>query len=91
MSETNSHPPVELRRISLRASLAEHAGTPFLDIPAPKVPSVAALRAGIAETYPELGEVLVGCLLISGDRVLGEDDTVPAGEPLALVPPMRGG
>ncbi|WP_321504903.1 hypothetical protein [Breoghania sp.] len=91
MSETKLHPPVEFRRVRLRASLAEHAGAPFLDIPIPAVPSVAALRAGIAEARPELGDVLAGCLLISGERVLGEDEVVPADEPLALVPPMRGG
>lgn len=85
------HPPVDLRRIKLRASLAERAGSPFLDIPAPDIPSVAALRASIAQAHPELGDVLAGCLLVSGDRVLGEDDTVPADQPLALVPPMRGG
>ncbi|MEI2387137.1 hypothetical protein [Breoghania sp. JC706] len=91
MSETNLTSPVAPRRIQLRAGLVERAATPFLDIPAPANASAAALRAGIAEAYPDLAEVLGGCLLIAGDRVLGEDETVPSDAPLALVPPMRGG
>ncbi|PTW60825.1 hypothetical protein C8N35_1034 [Breoghania corrubedonensis] len=91
MSETNLTSPVGTRRIQLRAGLVERAAMPFLDIPVPAQASAAALRAGIAEAYPELADVLGGCLLIAGDRVLGEDETVSAGMPLALVPPMRGG
>ncbi len=79
-------------RISLFGSLAEAIGRE-VELPLAEGGSVADARRGLIERYPAAAATLArpevrACL---GDRIVGEDETVPAGAELAFFPPLSGG
>jgi len=79
-------------RISLFGSLADAIGRE-VELPLAGGIPVAEVRRQVIERYPEAASILRrpevrACL---GDRIVGEDETVPAGAELAFFPPLSGG
>jgi len=54
-----------------------------------------AIRAAVAEAYPEAAGVIKSALLVAGDRILGAEEqplAIPPTAPtLTLIPPVSGG
>ena len=86
MSDT--HQPYRLR---LMASLAQQVGQPFLTVNVPEGTTGKELRQQLGNSYPHIAPLLGKSLLVAGDRILDDNVALPAGEPLALVPPVSGG
>lgn len=54
--------------------------------------SVAALRGALASAHPGLETVLPKCaLLVAGARATSDDDAVPDGVTVDVLPPFAGG
>ncbi|MDJ0931393.1 hypothetical protein [Breoghania sp.] len=64
---------------------------PFIDIPAAdeRPETAAALRARIAQAHPEFADVLSGCLLVAGGRVIGTRKRFPP-MPISLLSRLCG-
>ena len=54
-------------------------------------PTVAALRAAMAERYPELAGLFRRTAVAVGHDYARDEDVIPAGADVALIPPIAGG
>lgn len=70
------------------AAAAEAAG---LDRETAAAGPGADVRAGLLERHPALAPILDRCALLADGRRLADDDDVPAGATLDVLPPFAGG
>jgi molybdopterin converting factor small subunit len=82
-------------RIQLRSSLAGRVGRPVVAVDVAQEATAYAIRAAVAEAYPEAAGMIKSALLVVGDRILGAQEqpltdasTAPT---LTLIPPVSGG
>jgi molybdopterin synthase catalytic subunit len=54
-------------------------------------PTVAALRAALAARHPGLARVLPRCRIAVGEAFAADDDALPDGAEVAVIPPVAGG
>ena len=80
-------------RVRYFAAAAEAAGRDGETLPAADVPTAGALRAAVIGAHgADLERVLTRCsLLCDGTRLAGDDDAVPAGSTVDVLPPFAGG
>jgi MoaE-MoaD fusion protein len=67
---------------------AAGAGSEVLDLAPPDLP---ALRRALVERHPALARVLPRCRLAVNERLADEDEALPAGAEVAVIPPVSGG
>ncbi|MGD9935027.1 MAG: molybdopterin converting factor subunit 1 [Dehalococcoidia bacterium] len=77
--------------VLLFASLAEAVGTRRLDVAAEPGDTVATVRDRVVAAHPQLAR-FVPTLMVAVDEVYAtDDDPVPPGATVALIPPVSGG
>ena len=77
--------------ILLFASLAEAAGTRRLELAGEPGDTVASVRDRVVTAHPQLAR-FVPTLMVAVDEVYAtDDDPVPPGATVALIPPVSGG
>lgn len=77
--------------VLLFAAARDLAGTPTLAVPLGTGPTVGAVRAALLEACPALAALLPRCRVAVGQAFAADDDAVPAGAEVALIPPVSGG
>ena len=80
-------------KILFFGSLGERLGRVVeIELP-PEITTVAALRAHLAQLFPELGDALTRLTVRAciGDRIVGEDEPVTAADEVHFFPPLSGG
>ncbi|MGN6664939.1 MAG: molybdenum cofactor biosynthesis protein MoaE [Solirubrobacterales bacterium] len=82
-----------LLQVRLFAVLRERAGRDSLEIEVPEGATVATALRALAETSEPLGEALAAMpVVMAVNRAYaGEEETLSAGDELALIPPVSGG
>ena len=77
--------------VLLFASLADAAGTRRMDLAAEPGDTVASVRDRVLAAHPQLAR-FVPTLMVAVDEVYAtDDDPVPPGATVALIPPVSGG
>ncbi len=77
--------------ILLFASLAEAAHTRRLSLPHQPGDTVASVRDRLLVLHPEIERFCPRVLYAVNEEYAREDDAVPAGATVALIPPVSGG
>ncbi len=81
-------------RINLFGGFRQFHDEPAISLEIEPAATVATLRRRIAELFDEdvkARELLKASAFATDQRVLGEDDRIPADQDLALLPPVCGG
>ncbi len=78
-------------RVLYFAAAREAAGATAEDLPEPGFASVADLRRALLARRPGLARVLPRCRIAVGQELAAEEDRVPDGVEVAVVPPVAGG
>ncbi len=77
--------------VMLFARARELAGAARVSLDVPDGATVARLREALAAAYPRLGEILPRCTVAVGGEFAREDEAIPAGAEVAVLPPVSGG
>ncbi len=77
--------------IRLFALARERAGRDVLDLELAERATVADLRRAVAAGCPALAPLLDSSLLAIDSEYARDDEVVPAGASVALIPPVSGG
>ncbi len=77
--------------VRLFAGLREAAGRESLTVPLPPGATVALLRQKLAECHPMLASWLPRCAVAVNYEYLTDEQVVPPGAEVALIPPVSGG
>jgi molybdopterin synthase catalytic subunit len=78
-------------RVFFFATLRSLAGRREVELEVSEAASVAALKARLAEQFPEIAPHLAACLAAVNREYTTEDSLVRPGDELALFPPVSGG
>ncbi len=77
-------------RVILFAGMVEAAGRRDILVPWEQG-TLAELRGHLAQACPEIGPLLASSGVAIGDRFMRDDETVLAGQTVAIIPPVSGG
>ena len=77
--------------VLLFAAARDLAGAHAVEVPVETGATVGEVRAALAEAYPTLAALLPRCRVAVGRAFAGDEDVVPAGAEVALIPPVSGG
>jgi len=77
-------------RVALFAGMADVAGTRLVSLPW-HGGTVADARRLLRTMHPALGPLLDRSAVAIGDRYAADDEAVPEGADLAVIPPVSGG
>jgi molybdopterin converting factor subunit 1 len=75
--------------IHLFAAARDLVGAPTVVVDPPS--TVADLRRQLAERYPTLAALLPKCRIAVNHEFADDDDAVPPGAEIAVIPPVSGG
>lgn len=78
-------------RLRTFAVLRDRTGQAELEVELPDGASVRELKSWVAEHYPTLANGLAQVRVAADYEFLAEDDALPPGAELALIPPVSGG
>lgn len=74
------------------ASLRERlGGEPAISMRRPEGSTVAALRAVLAERFPQAAQYLAHCRVAVEQEFVGDEAALHDGDEVALIPPVSGG
>jgi molybdopterin converting factor subunit 1 len=77
--------------VRLFARVRDLAGAPAVLVELPPGASVADLRARLVDQYPALAPLLGRCAVAVNNEFAGDDQFLPEGAEIALLPPVSGG
>jgi molybdopterin synthase catalytic subunit len=72
------------------AAIRDHLGTPTcrLDVP---TATVRGVKSALTDRYPDLAPLIAAAKLAIDERFAEDDESIPPGATLALIPPVSGG